>query len=194
MPSIDPETGKPLGGGKLRAKRRLREAAAEAGIALATKPRVMASFPIPAAFAAVTEPPDSIEQIEAWAAGLNLRAAVAIENAMETEAPRLISVVSILRELGKIKDKAARAEKALALRRLRLSEDVVVTSEDPPYEDPIAILVWTYLKIANAAYEAAIKTDWQPAKSLAMVRALANGGFLPCNAELRKVTERVKNE
>jgi hypothetical protein len=190
MPSIGAD-GRPLSGHQLRLKKAAKEAAAKAESALAHSGG-MASFPVPEIFATVLAPPDSIEAIEQWAAGLNLRAAVGVKTARESEAPRLSAVVSILRELGKIKDKAARAEKALRLRRIRLREIVEIHPENPPFDDPIAALVWVFLRIAQEAYEAATLDNWQPIRSLAAVKALSNAGFLPCNAELKRITERVR--
>jgi hypothetical protein len=192
MPSRD-ANGKLLSGYQLRLRKQAKESAAKLAAALPPAHEVMASFPIPDIFGAVLEPPADVEAIEAWAAGLNLRGAVGIEGAKESEAPRLLAVVSILRELGKLKDKAARAEKAMKLRRIRLGELVEVNLDCPPFDDPVAIVVWTYLRIAQLAYQAATAENWQPAKSLAAVKALSNSGFLPCNAELKRITERVRN-
>ena len=92
---------------------------------------VCTDYPIATELHNVPPPPDrGVAAVESWAAGLNLRAAVGLETATAEEAPRLAAVVGIVRELGKLKDKSARAEKALTLRRLRLGGDEILVLLD----------------------------------------------------------------
>ena len=153
----------------------------------------MPELPIPAAFVGVAAPPVGVTAIEAWAAGLNLRAAVAAEDADDQAAPRVGFVVGICRELGRLSVKAARSEKAMRLRRLRLGEDDALDADAPPLDDPVAAVAWAFARLAFLAFEAAASPSWQPdGRKVAAAKALAGAGFLTCNAELRAVAERVK--
>lgn len=186
MPSRD-ENGRRLSGAGQAKLKREREAAG-----LVHRVEAVA-FPQHTALQDVPPPPGSgVAAVEAWAAGLNLRAATGLETATAEEAPRLAAVVGIVRECGKLKDKAARAEKALKLRRLRLDGDDVVDLASPPYDDPVAIVVFAFHKLAALAHDAATSPDWQPDGRLAAVKALSSAGFLPCNNELKAITDAVK--
>ena len=183
MPSKDPETGKRLSGAALRKRR------AERGEVAADAP----DLPIPDAFADVAAPPLCVAAIESWAAGLNLRAAVAAEEAVEESGPRVVFVVGVCRELGRLSVKATRSEKAMRLRRLRLGEDDVLDTDVPPLGDPVVAVAWAYARLARLGFEAATSPSWRPdGRKVAAAKALAGAGFLPCNAELRAVAERVQ--
>lgn len=148
---------------------------------------------MPAVFADVAAPPLGVAAIEAWASGLNLRAAVAAEEAVEESGPRVVFVVGVCRELGRLSVKAARSEKAMRLRRLRLGEDDTIDEDVPPVSDPVAAVAWAYARLAHLAHEAATSPSWRPdGRKVAAAKALAGAGFLPCNADLRAVADRVK--
>lgn len=149
---------------------------------------------MPAVFRDLPAPPSrGVSAVEAWAAGVNLRSGVGLSTASPAELPRLLSVASVARELGRLKDKALRAEKALSLRRLRLREPDGIDLAAPPYDDPVAIVLWAFHRLAALAFDAARAPSWRPdERLLASVKALAASGFLPCNAELRAVAERAR--
>ena len=203
MPSRDP-TGKRLAGNAVRKRAAARKLGAPAQVASQTKNAASASpgppqpasqeLPVPAVFRDLPAPPTrGVSAVEAWAAGVNLRAGVGLSSASPAELPRLLSVASIARELGRLKDKAARAEKALTLRRLRLREPDAIDLGAPPFDDPIAIVLWAFHRLAALAHEAACLPSWRlDERLLASVKALAASGFLPCNQELRAVAERSK--
>lgn len=150
-------------------------------------------MPIPAAFADVQSPPVGVAAVEAWASGLNLRAAVAAESADEDTAPRVGFVVGLCRELGRLSVKAVRSEKALKLRRLRLGEPDTLDPNVPPTDDPVAAVAWAYHRLARLAFLAAASPSWvADPRQVAAAKALAGAGFLPCNGALKDVAERVK--
>jgi hypothetical protein len=153
VPSKDKETGKRLGGA---AQTRLKRTRGSAIVKAEVVERSCADFPIHTQLQNVPSPPGrGVVAVESWAAGLNLRAAVAMETCSEEEAPRLVAVVGIIRELGRLKDKAARCEKALQLRRLRLQGDDTVDLASPPSDDPVAIVLFAFLKLCQLAHDAA---------------------------------------
>lgn len=182
VPTRDPETGHRLSGAALRRRRAARD-----GHVLPE-----AALPVPAAFVGAVPPPAGVAAIESWASGLNLRAAVAAEEPGAESTPRVAFVISLCRELGRLTVKAARSEKAMRLRRLRLGESDAVGPE-VPVDDPVAAVSWAYVHLARLAYEAATSPTWRlDPRKVAAAKALANAGFLTCNAELRAVAERVK--
>ena len=185
VPSKDPKTGKRLHGGAIR-----KRAAEKARLTALPQAETALTLPVPDVFADVEEPPAGVAAIEAWAAGLNLRAAVAAE---AEDAPRVGFVAGVCRELGRLSVKAARSEKAMKLRRLRLGEDDILDPDVPPVSDPVAAVAWAYAQLARLAHEAATSPAWRPdPRKVAAAKALAGAGFLSCNAELRAVAERVK--
>lgn len=189
MPSRDKSGRRLSGAGQAKLKKQ-REAA---GLVRRTPVAAVEEAPRHPVLHDVPPPPDrGVAAVESWAAGLNLRAAVGLETATAEEAPRLAAVVGIVRECGKLKDKAARAEKALTLRRLRLGGDDVVDLDKPPFDDPPAIVIYAFHKLAALAFDAATTPDWQPDGRLAAVKALASAGFLPCNADLKAISDAVK--
>lgn len=189
MPSRD-ATGRRLSGAGQAKLKKEREAAG-----LVRRAPAAPTFPIHPTLQDVPPPPSrGVALVESWAAGLNLRAAVGLETATAEEAPRLAAVVGIVRECGKLKDKAGRAEKALTLRRLRLGGDDTVDLAQPPYGDPPAIVIFAFHKLAALAHDAATSPDWQPDGRLAAVKALASAGFLPCNAELQAISDAVEDQ
>lgn len=191
MPSRD-ESGRRLSGAGQAKLKKQREAA---GLVRRTPAVVEEAYPRhPALHDVPTPPPRGVAAVESWAAGLNLRAAVGLETADAEEAPRLAAVVGIGRELGRLKDKAARAEKALALRRIRLGGDDTVDLGSPPYGDPPAIVIYAFHKLASLAFDAATSPNWQPDGRIAAVKALASAGFLPCNSELQAISDAVEKQ
>lgn len=188
MPSRDPKTGKRLCGNDFRKRRAERDDR----VALVRSGKA-AELPVPEAFVGLTEPPVGVSAVEAWASGLNLRAAVAAEVADEKTGPRIAFVIGICRELGRLSVKAARSEKALKLRRLRLGESDALDPNIPPLDDPVGAVAWAYLRLARLAYEAAALPSWvADPRAAASARALAGAGFLPCNDALQDLTDRVK--
>lgn len=188
MPSRDPHTGKRLGGTAIKKRRELRE------IAATTQRPAGDGLPVPLSLLGLPPPPDrGVCDVEAWAAQANLRTAQAMQDANEYEAPRLFAVAQICKELGKLQARALRAEKAMRLRRLRLDGDDVVDLASPPYDDPVAIPLWAFHRLAQLAYEAATSSTWLPdVRILASVKVLAASGYLPVNAAIQAVADRVK--
>jgi hypothetical protein len=202
MPSYD-ANGKRLHGAAQVKKAKENQAIVKAGRKVIQAERIAESeepISIPAAFIGLTEPPivEGVAAVEHWAAGLNLRAAMAAETADITETFRVAAVLTIMRELGKLKDKAARSEKGLQLRGLRLDGEVVsdiVTSELPPYDDPVAIVCWSFMRLASMAYAAANAEEWRPtANYMASIKGLSAVGFLPCNGALKEVATKVRKQ
>mgnify|MGYP006914141711 CR=1 FL=1 len=189
MPSYDPITGKRLGG-----QAQLKQAQARRGEALMRASMPPQDLPIPAALLGLLPPPArGVEAVVIWAAGLNLRAGVALPDATEEEAPRLFAATTICRELGKLTGRAKRAEKALTLRRIRLGQTDHIDLDNPPFDDPVAICVWSFHKLAAMAYEAAAVPSWKPdTRELASVRVFSNAGLLPCEGALRAVADAIK--
>lgn len=177
MPSKDPTTGKRLSGAGQRTLKKTRQ---DGGSALA----------VPAAFADLEPPPPTVTGVEAWAAGLAIRAAVAAESAGR-ELARAIAVAAILKSMGKLRSLAARSAKALELRRLRLREPGVPT--EAPISDPVAVPVWAFRRLAELAHEAATLPHWRPDPRLAVtVAALASCSGLPCQTEVAAIVARVR--
>ena len=194
MPSYD-TNGKRLSGS---AQRKLK--AAKMGVAKTTTPPTALtprpgpdSPPVPVLFLGHPVPPTaSVEAVECWAAGLNLRGAEGILNADEEEAPRFFAVATIVREMGKLKRKALRAEEVLKLRRLRLGGEVVDLNT-PPYDDPPAQLVYVFHRLATLAHKAATDPTWTPdPRILAGVKVLAQQGYVACDSELEHIVSAVE--
>lgn len=193
VPSKDPETGKRLGGA---AQTRLKRNRGSAIVKAEVVEHSCIDFPIHTQLQNVPPPPGhGVAEVEVWAAKLNLRAAVGLDSCSEEEAPRLAAVAGIVRELGKLKDKSARAEMALTLRRLRLGGDDTIDLDKPPYEDPAAIVLFAYHKLAALAFAAATSPDWEPdRRRIATVKALAYAGYLPCNAAHEAICDAVEKQ
>ncbi len=193
MPTYDPITGKRLSGAQQQKQARARRSTASLAITNAPPP-VIEDVPIPPALLGLPPPPArGVAAVEAWAAGLNLRAGVALPDASEEEAPRLFTATTICRELGKLTGKALRAEKALTLRRIRLGQADRIDLDDPPFDDPVAICVWSFHKLAAIAYEAAADPAWKPdVRGIAAARVFASAAFLPCAGALRAVADAIK--
>lgn len=176
MPSIDPRTGKRLSGPQQKALTKARE----------NNLRL---------FADLGQPPaeDGVEAIESWAAGLNLRAVVAIGAAVGTERERVRQLLVMIRAIGKLKDKARRAETAMKLRRRRLGGSDSIERDSPPFDDPVAIIPWCFHELAHLAYEVATAKTMPPGVA-DRVAILAQSGFLPCNGELGRISDRVDEQ
>lgn len=197
MPSYD-TNGKRLSGS---AQRKLK--AAKRGVAKTTTPPTALTHPrpgpdsppVPVLFLGHPAPPTaSVEAVECWAAGLNLRGAEGILNADEEEAPRFFAVTTIVREMGKLKRKALRAEEVLKLRRLRLGGEGVDLNT-PPYDDPPAQLVYVFHRLATLAHKAATDPAWTPdPRILVGVKALAQQGYVACDSELERIVSAIEEE
>lgn len=176
MPSIDPRTGKRLSGPQQKALTKARE----------NNLRL---------FADLGQPPaeDGVEAIESWAAGLNLRAVVAIGAAVGTERERVRQLLVMIRAIGKLKDKARRAETAMKLRCRRLGGSDSIERDSPPFDDPVAIIPWCFHELAHLAYEVATAKTMPPGVA-DRVAILAQSGFLPCNGELGRISDRVDEQ
>lgn len=156
---------------------------------------VVVELPVPPSFSGLKPPPQGVSEIESWAAGLNLRAATAAEEADEHSGPRVEAVIVLCRELGRLSVKAARSEKAVRLRKLRLNESGDIDLASPPFDDPVASVAWAYYRLAQLAHEAAVSAKWFPdPRQIAVARALAGAGFLPCNDALAAVADRVRSQ
>lgn len=191
MPTYDPTTGKRLSGAQQQKQARARRGTASLAV---VSPADVESPPVPPALLGLPPPPTrGVAATEVWAAGLNLRAGVALHEASEEEAPRLFTATTICRELGKMTGKALRAEKALTLRRIRLGQVDRIDLDDPPYDDPVAICVWSFHKLAQLAYEAAADPAWKPdVRSLASARVFAGSALLPCAGALKAVADAIR--
>lgn len=218
MPSRDPATGKRISGAAQR-----RRKAAKLGLAaqvptpkpdkatptptsraLVRKPAAKPAdppqptpapqgLPIPPDFLLVGAPPTEAHDIEKWAAGLNLRCVLATQTATSDEMPRCLFLMQVIRDLGRMKDKAAKAEKGLLLRRLRLGIAWEYDAQQPPYDDPLAALVWAYRTLAGMAFQACTDPSWQADPRLfSAAKMCAGAGFLPNNKEIDDIISRVK--
>ena len=174
MPSRNPSTGRRKSGSAQR-KDRARKALCEPLFRDLQSPLELAG----------------VEALEEWASGLMLRVGVAIGDADEDLAVRLRAIAAIVCELGKLKEKARRAEKALELRRLRLMQSRELVLDRPPFEDPVARLPWIAMALAWEAYVAATQPDWPLRQRLRRVRVFAQTGYVPCNAALARVSDAV---
>lgn len=162
---------------------------------LAPPAPALVELPVPTSFAGLKPPPQGVSEIESWAAGLNLRAAAAAEEADEHSGPRVEAVIVLCRELGRLSVKASRSEKAVRLRKLRLNESGDIDLSSPPFDDPVASVAWAYYRLAQLAHEAAVSAKWFPdPRQIAVARALAGAGFLPCNDALAAVADRVRSQ
>lgn len=144
-------------------------------------------------FVGLTNPLElaGVAQIEDWAGGLNLRVGIAIGDAEEELVPRLRAIAGIICELGKLKDKARRAEKALKLRHLRLGQSQSLLLDRPPFDDAVSRLPWVMVALAHEAYQAATHAEWPQRSRMRRVKVLAQTGFVPCNAALADVSDAV---
>lgn len=196
MPSIDPQTGKRLGGAAQK-----RQAKERQGVALAVVPKARESalvgddqYPVHPDLTHYAPPPVAgVAAVEAWAASLNLACALAIESATsQGEVARLVISGAIIRELAKLRDRAFRAEQNLKLRRLRLGEEDGQDQDVPPLGDPVAIVLWSFHKLSRLAHDAAASDEWEPRGQVIAAKAFAASGMLPCKAALADTVARVR--
>ena len=191
MPTYDPITGKRLSGAAQD-----KQAAERRGLVKSKAAAIseLESLPVPVAFLGLPPPPArGVAAIEAWAAGLNLRAGVALPDASEEEAPRLFAATTICKDLGKLTGKALRAEKALTLRRIRLGQSDRIDLDNPPFDDPAAICLWSFHKLAAIAYEAAVDPEWKPdVRGIAAARVFASAAALPCAGAIRAIADAIR--
>lgn len=212
MPSRDPTTGKRIPGSEQRRRKAAKlglsaqvptpkpdktspTTTSRALVRKATPQPTPASqgLPIPPDFLLVGAPPTEAHDIEKWAAGLNLRCALATQTATSDEMPRCLFLMQVIRDLGRMKDKVSKAEKGLLLRRLRLGIEWEYDAQQPPYDDPLAALVWAYRTLAGMAFQACTDPAWEADPRLfAAAKMYAGAGFLPNNKELDDIIEAVK--
>lgn len=210
MPSIDPTTGKRFSGARQQrhkreraallsgdAKRPRRQNTQALTAPKSVQPATVADvqLPIPDNFADVTPPPisEGVAAVEAWAADLNLRSAVAAETASAAEQVRLAAVGSILQQAAKVRIRAETSEKVCKLRRLRLFEGEALSLDRPPVGDPVAIPAWAFVKLAALAHAAATDPGWLPDERLVVtMKSLAGAALLPCRGEQRRIVDAVK--
>ena len=138
--------------------------------------------------------PSNVAAVEAWAAVLNAKCAAYIDKADE-HLTRLQTVAEMCRHLGRLKDKAARVEMARDVRSSRLDEgSPCVVDDAPPVSDPLSLVLWSYYQLAQLAYRVATQEQPDCKAAKAKARLLAQGGFLPCNAEFDRIIEQAKTE
>lgn len=155
---------------------------------------VAAALPIPAALADVEEPPlGDVAAVESWAARVNLLCAVAAETASDEELPRLQAALGVLKQLGRLKDKAKTSADACEAGRLRLGEAVDLTDNVPP-TPAVAAVAWSFFRLARILHRVVTDPAWLPDRSLLAVGFLATAGFLPVKAEVAEIVERIKAE
>ncbi len=158
------------------------------------------SYPVSVALHGLPYPPSAlgVAKVEAWVADLNLRCALGLERCkgigekIKLEQVRLSIVCSIVRELGRLRDRAFRAEQNLKLRRVRLGEPDGQDQSKPPLGDPVAILLWSFHRLAALAYDAAVSADWAPDGRIMATKAYALAGLLQCMDEQQLTVSRVK--
>lgn len=188
VPSRHPD-GRRLSGAAQRKKRAAILAPAEA-----VRRGEADGLPVPAALAGVEEPPlGDVAATESWAARVNLLCAVAAETASDEELPRLQAALGILKQLGRLKDKAKTSADACEARRLRLGEAVDLTDDVPP-SDAVAAVAWSFFRLAGILHRVVTDAAWLPDRSLLAVAFLATAGFLPVKAEVAEIVERIKAE
>jgi len=167
---------------RIVAAMRLRpEVAAE--LAGAAPPAAPAAPPPPRGLCGPPPLAEGVGACEAWAArlaaravatpGLDLELAKALRRGVQT--------------VGKLKDKALRAEKAQRLRKLREGAHLDVTAPEPP-DDTTVLPAWALCR-ACVVLEAIAGGDLQAAEQLDLIASL---GFTPCNQELRALTQRLR--
>lgn len=209
MPSYDPATGKRIPGSEQR-RRKAAKLGLSAQVPKPDKPTPIPTsralvrkapqptpasqgLPIPPDFLLVSAPPTDVHDIEKWAAGLNLRCGLATQTATSDEMPRCLFLMQVIRDLGRMKDKVAKAEKGLLLRKLRLGIEWEYDAQQPPYDDPLAALVWAYRTLAGMAFQAATDPAWEAdPRVFTAAKMYAGAGFLPNNKELDDIIESVK--
>lgn len=196
MPSIDPKTGKRYSGAQQRAQAAARQGLSESqrrGItptktalvkATATTAESM-EYPPPVGLINTPAPPDTVDAIEAWAAEVNVRAAIALRSGEDTA--RLVVVCSTITYLSKMNVIAGRAEKVIALQRMRQLVHVDTDpTKEPPYSDPVALTLWAYRHMALLVWEAAVSVSWEPDGRIASARALAAQIGMPAKSAIER--------
>lgn len=196
MPSIDPKTGKRYSGAQQRAQAAARQGLSESqrrGITPAKAALVKATattaesmeYPPPVDLINTQPPPDTVDAIEAWAAEVNVRAAIALRSGEDTA--RLVVVCSTITYLSKLNAVAGRAEKVIALQRMRQLVHVDTDpTKEPPYSDTVALTLWAYRHLALLVWEAAVSVSWEPDGRIATARALAAQIGMPAKSEIER--------
>lgn len=186
VPSRHPD-GRRLSGAAQRKRRALLAPASSA-------PAVF--IPVPASLADVEPPPlgEGVAAVEAWAAGVNLRCAVAAETATDDELPRLQAALGILTRMGRMREKAGHNADAVEARRLRLGEIVDLAADTPPACDAVAAVVWSFFRLARLLHVVCSSPSWRPDRSLLAVSFLATAGFLPVKRQVSEIVDRIRAE
>lgn len=211
MPSYDPATGKRIPGSEQRRRKAAKlglsaqvptpkpdktppTTTSRALVRKAPQPTAPSQgLPIPPDFLLVSAPPTDVHEIEKWAAGLNLRVGLATQTATSDEMPRCLFLMQVIRDLGRMKDKVAKAEKGLLLRKLRLGVEWEYDAQQPPYDDPLAALVWAYRTLAGMAFQACTDPAWEAdPRTFSAAKIYAGAGFLPNTKELDDIIKAVK--
>jgi hypothetical protein len=152
VPLRDPATGKRLSGAAQRRRARL---CASPGEPTEASPQSQTPPPLPPVGAHLGPPPlgAGVAACETWLLRLAMTAGQAAEQGQDLA--RVLLVRSLVREAGKLRDKATRSQKAVSLLLLRRGIKVDVSGSDPPYEHPAAGALWAYLRLVTLAYESA---------------------------------------
>jgi hypothetical protein len=195
VPSIDPKTGKRYSGAQQRAQAAARQGLSESqrrGITPAKTALVKSSataesmeYPPPVDLINTPPPPDTVDAIEAWAAAINIRAAIALRSGTDTA--RLVVVCATITYLSKMNVIAGRAEKVITLQRMRQLVHVDTDpTKEPPYSDTVALTLWAYRHLALLVWEAAVSVSWEPDGRIASARALAAQIGMPAKSEIER--------
>lgn len=201
MPSIDPKTGKRYSGAQQRAQAAARQGLSESQRrGITAKPTALVKaptsataesmeYPPPVDLIGTPQPPDTVDAIEAWAAEVNIRAAIALRTGTDTA--RLVVVCSTITYLSKMNVIAGRAEKVITLQRMRQLVHVDTDpTKEPPYSDPVALTLWAYRHMALLVWEAAVSVSWEPDGRIASARALAAQIGMPARSAIeRRIAE-----
>ena len=197
MPSIDPKTGKRYSGAQQRAQAAARQGLSESQRrGITAKPTALVKaptsataesmeYPPPVDLINTPAPPNTVDAIEAWAAEVNIRAAIALRSG--EDAARLVVVCSTITYLSKLNAVAGRAEKVLAIERMRQLVHVDTDpTKEPPYSDPVALTLWAYRHMALLVWEAAVSVSWVPDGRIASARALAAQIGMPAKSAIER--------
>ena len=199
MPSIDPKTGKRYSGAQQRAQAAARQGLSESQRRGITKPVALVKtataesmeYPPPVDLINTPPPPDTVDAIEAWAAEINVRSALALRTG--TDRARLVVVCSMITYLSKMNTIAGRAEKAINLQRMRQHVHVDTDpTKEPPYSNPVALSLWAYRHMALLVWEAAVSVTWEPDGRLASARALAAQIGMPAKAAIERLASEME--
>jgi len=155
--------------------------------AAAPEPRARAAEDAPpsCALPQLVPPPlaAGVASCEAWIATLAAQAAASPE--MDEELGRALR--RCVQTAGKLKDKAARSEKAVKLLALREGRHLDTRGEQPP-PDVVALPCWAFFRACAAAYAVAQGDTRAAGTQLDMIAAT---GYVPCNGAIKDLTRRL---